>query len=161
MDQMQKPRQNCGLNTFYGYGLRIATEDEYTVIGHGGSMVGISSDMSWSHEIGAAVIVLCNTMGVTVSAVGDAAGQMLWDKESAAEWTSEQLEDVCGHYVCDEGSEAHIELRGKQLFVSMGGAELEITPINRTTLRAHRAFGKMDIGVLRDGSQKTYAVSAG
>lgn len=46
------------------------------MVEHGGSLTGVSSNMSWSYDAGCGVIVLCNTSDVPVSAIADAAMRM-------------------------------------------------------------------------------------
>ncbi len=49
--------------------------DDLTVMEHGGSLPGVSSNLSWSYDAGVGVMVLC-TSGVPVSTIADAAMRM-------------------------------------------------------------------------------------
>ena len=70
------PRQDCGAFGYYGYGLSMKQLDDLKVVEHGGSLPGVSSNIAWSNEAEAAVIVLCNTSGVPVRLISDALMRM-------------------------------------------------------------------------------------
>ena len=64
--EMCKPRQAYGAFGNYGYGVSMKQLDDLKVIEHGGALPGVSSNIAWSYEAEAAVIVLCNTSNVPV-----------------------------------------------------------------------------------------------
>lgn len=110
--EMIKPRQHYRLGSYYGYGLSSKTMEDLLVIEHGGSLPGVSSHIAWSYELGAGVIVLCNTAGVPVSTISDSALRLLSgrnplpDREAhiPRNWEQAMVEAACGTYRSGEGT---------------------------------------------------------
>jgi CubicO group peptidase (beta-lactamase class C family) len=168
--EMQKPRIGCGLNEAYGYGLRTEAFGEQALIGHGGSLTGVSTNMCWSHETGLGVMVMCNTSGVSVATVAKAA--MLLgagatpvldlDKFGEVQWSQESLELVCGEYKTSEGAHVVISMVDGSLRVRMGEQDLALQPINRYMLRARQPLGNLLIKVYMDDQrQRVWAIGTG
>ena len=61
---MCRPRMEYRPESWYCFGLATKKIDDVTVVEHGGSLTGVSSNMSWSYDAGCGVIVLCNTSDV-------------------------------------------------------------------------------------------------
>ena len=61
--QMVIPQVNYRYGWKYGFGLAITRLESCRVIGHGGSLPGVSSSFLWSPELQRGVAVLCNTSG--------------------------------------------------------------------------------------------------
>ena len=142
IEEMCKPRQIYRHQSYYGYGLSIDQLDDMTVIGHGGSLPGVSSNISWSYEADAAVIVLCNTSGVPVSLIADGAmrmyhglspvrGRAAWQEEP---WSQETMEQAAGMYISGEGSQ--VELYQKEdgsLGMRLNEQEQNVIPVSPYT----------------------------
>ena len=73
---MCRPRIDYRPESHYCFGLSQKKLDDLTVMEHGGSLPGVSSNLSWSYDAGVGVMVLCNTSGVPVSTIADAAMRM-------------------------------------------------------------------------------------
>ena len=73
---MCRPRIDYRPDSHYCFGLAQKKMDDLTVMEHGGSLPGVSSNLSWSYDAGVGVMVLCNTSGVPVSTIADAAMRM-------------------------------------------------------------------------------------
>lgn len=109
--EMVKPRQQYSFQQQYGYALSIGRMGDWTMIGHGGSLTGVSSNFQWCPELGVGAIVLCNTSGVPAALVAEEAlrwfdGQQVpaprrqWQD---AGWTPEQIAQAAGTYLSSEG----------------------------------------------------------
>lgn len=109
--EMAKPRVPYRPLGYYGYGLSMKFMDDLNVIEHGGSLTGVSSNMSWSFDGEVGVMVLCNTSDVSVSIVADAAMKMYNGKDpinkrdtfQETPWTQEIIDQACGTYESLEG----------------------------------------------------------
>lgn len=167
--EMQRPRVGCGLNEYYGYGLYTKAMRAMTVSGHGGDQPGVAAHLEWSYESGIAVIVLCNTAQVTVSAIADMAMRLASGYSEKAsseglepvEWSDEMMESVCGSYESGEGTVVRIAKDGHGFRVSLDGAETAAFPINRHMLRVRRVIEDMLVSVYCDENGEVYALGGG
>lgn len=108
---MCRPAIEYRPESWYCMGLATKKLDDLTVVEHGGSQLGVSSNMSWSYDAGAGVIVLCNTSDVPVSAIADAAMRMYHgrnpiDMREVYEdnpWTEKTVKAAVGSYATNEG----------------------------------------------------------
>ncbi|MBQ1240386.1 MAG: serine hydrolase, partial [Lachnospiraceae bacterium] len=108
---MCKPSIEYRPESWYCMGLATKKLDDLTIVEHGGSQLGVSSNMSWSYEAGAGVIVLCNTSDVPVSAIADAAMRMYHGRNPVDmremyqdnPWTEKTVKAAIGSYSTDEG----------------------------------------------------------
>lgn len=99
----------------YCYGLYSRLIDGMEVIGHGGSLPGVSSNIAFTYDNDCAVIVLCNTSGVPVSVISDALIRMYAGITPAVQrtirehpWSNELKNIVTGKYRSGEGTEFEI-----------------------------------------------------
>ena len=113
--QMVIPQVNYRFGWKYGFGLSVSRLEDARIIGHGGSLTGVSSYFLWSPELQRGVAVLCNTTGVPVGNIAMAAMRIMADlpmeepfdyKEKP--WSPRDIEAACGIYTCEEGSRAEI-----------------------------------------------------
>lgn len=108
---MCRPSIEYRPESWYCMGLSTKKLDDLTIIEHGGSQLGVSSNLSWSYEAGAAVIVLCNTSDVPVSAIADAAMRMyngrnpvdMREMYQENPWTEKTVKAAVGSYSTNEG----------------------------------------------------------
>lgn len=54
----------AGPGSVYGLGLRTEDAGDFSVVGHGGSLKGVSSQIAWVPELGVGVVVLSNLAGL-------------------------------------------------------------------------------------------------
>ncbi len=128
---MCRPRIEYRPESFYCYGLATKMLDDLTIVEHGGSLTGVSSNLSWSYGTGAGVVVLCNTSDVPVSVIADAAMRMyhgrnpIEDRSVYAEnpWTETTKKEACGHYVSKEDTEIEIQNENGGIAVLVDGQE--------------------------------------
>ena len=137
--EMCKPRQVYRPQSYYGYGLSIEQLDDLTIIEHGGALPGVSSNIAWSYEADAAVIVLCNTSGVPVSLISNAAMRVYNGKSPIVKrdtyqekpWEEETIKEAVGVYASGEGT--NIELFRKEngeIGMRLEGKEQVMIPVN-------------------------------
>ena len=110
--EMCRPKISYRAGSSYASGLSVKTLGGMTVYEHGGSLPGVSSNIAFSYDADAAVIVLCNTMDVPVSLIADAAMKAYMGVSPLIErpiyreevWSRELQEDAAGTYVSAEGT---------------------------------------------------------
>lgn len=108
---MCRPTIEYRPESWYCMGLSTKKLDDLTIVEHGGSQLGVSSNLSWSYEAGAAVIVLCNTSDVPVGVIADAAMRMYNGRNpldmrniyQENPWTDKTVEAAVGSYATNEG----------------------------------------------------------
>lgn len=136
--QMTRGYQNYLALENYGYGLAIKQLDNLRVIGHGGSLTGVSSHIAWSDEAGVGVVVLCNTSDVPVGLISDALlrvsnGNSPLDSRNAfkeTRWEAAVVEKALGHYESGEGTALRLFLEEDKLAVEVDGKKKLFVPIN-------------------------------
>lgn len=107
---MCRPAIEYRPESWYCMGLATKKLDDLTIVEHGGGQLGVSSNFSWSYEAGAAVIVLCNTSNVPVSAIADAAMRMYNGRNpmdtrkmyQENPWTEKTVKAAVGSYATNE-----------------------------------------------------------
>ncbi|MRG87283.1 serine hydrolase domain-containing protein [Salinibacillus xinjiangensis] len=117
--KMSKPYAKVGRNRYYGYGLKV-TPDYHgrTLIEHGGSQPGVSSNFGFIPEEELVVVVLSNVSNVAagdiwLEAVNTAIGLPLEErdeKEPEITLSIKQLERLVGTYSSEEGMRLEITL---------------------------------------------------
>ena len=168
--EMCRPRQDYGAFGYYGYGLSMKRLDDLKVVEHGGSLPGVSSNIAWSNEAEAAVIVLCNTSGVPVRLISDALMRMyngrnpmdkrdVWQETS---WDEETIREAAGVYVSGEGTRA--ELYRKEdgsLGARENGKEIPIIPVSPKTAIVRNKYSDLFIRLIQSESRGIYAIAYG
>ena len=107
------------------------------VMEHGGSLPGVSSNLSWSYDAGVGVMVLCNTSGVPVSTIADAAMRMYHGRNpiedrfvyQETEWDAEKRKAMCGTFRSDEDNNITIFEKDGNLAVKEGETLLRFVPV--------------------------------
>lgn len=116
--EMCRPAIEYRPESWYCMGLATKKLDDLTIVEHGGSQIGVSSNMSWSFDAGAGVVVLCNTSDVPVSAIADAAMRMFHgrtpiDNRSVYQenpWSEKTVKAAVGRYSSGEDADADVEI---------------------------------------------------
>lgn len=146
---MCRPRIEYRPESFYCYGLSVKMLDDLAVVEHGGSLTGVSSNLSWSYGAGAGVVVLCNTSDVPVSVIADAAMRMYHGRNPMEDrsrydenpWTEETRKEACGRYVSKEGTEIEIKNENGTVSVFVDGQEKPFVMVQEE-LGMIRGYGK-------------------
>lgn len=118
IQEMCKPRQLMKPRVYYGYGLESSLLGDMTVIEHGGSLPGVSSNFSFSTQAGVGIVILCNTMDVPVYAISEMAMRIccglpaedVWLFGHPRKWTEEEKQELIGEYVSGEGEQFALTL---------------------------------------------------
>ncbi|MCE5197019.1 MAG: beta-lactamase family protein [Negativicutes bacterium] len=168
--EMQKQRQTYSHHVGYGFALQTFALDDITVIGHGGSLTGVSTAILWSDDLAMGVIVLCNTSGVPVMNLAKA--MIKWcnqhnPKEPMTvfqhrEWSQAQKQAACGSFVSGEGSVLTISLNAEQqLQVLLEGEALTLDTVLPDLALAQTKLVKSEIRFLRRADESVWAVGNG
>lgn len=168
--EMCRPRQDYGAFGYYGYGLSMKQLDDLKVVEHGGSLPGVSSNIAWSNEAEAAVIVLCNTSGVPVRLISDALMRMyngrnpvdrrdVWQETS---WDEETILEAQGMYISGEGTKAELyRKKDGNLGARENGKEIPIIPVGPRTAIVRNQYSDLFIRLIQNESRGIYAIAYG
>ena len=168
--EMCRPRQDYGAFGYYGYGLSMKRLDDLKVVEHGGSLPGVSSNIAWSNEAEAAVIVLCNTSGVPVRLISDALMRMyngrnpvdrrdVWQETS---WDEETILEAQGMYISGEGTKAELyRKKDGSLGARENGKEIPIIPVGPKTAIVRNKYSDLFIRLIQNESRGIYAIAYG
>lgn len=149
---MTRPRMEYRPESFYCYGLATKRLDDITIVEHGGSLTGVSSNLSWSYDEGVGVIVLCNTSDVPVSVIADAAMRMyrgrmpLEDRDTYREspWSDRKKAAVCGTYGSGEGDELELYQKDGRMAARIGNREVPFLTVHQ------------NLGLIRNRNKDAY-----
>ena len=134
---MCRPRIDYRPDSHYCFGLAQKKLDDLTIMEHGGSLTGVSSNLSWSYDAGVGVMVLCNTSGVPVNVIADAAMRMYHGKNpmedrsiyQETEWDQEKRKAMCGIFRSGEGDEITIFEENGIMAAKEGEKLLRFVPV--------------------------------
>lgn len=135
---MLQPRITYLPGVSYASGLMVRNFGDIGVIGHGGSLPGVSSQILFSPESDIGVVVLCNTSGVPVSLIADAALRLYSGlpmlpertRPQAFSWDASFAADAAGTYRSCEGDSFELKLRADgSLFTEENGEEKDVIPV--------------------------------
>lgn len=168
--EMVKPRIPCNTFENYGYGLEIKQMGDMKVIEHGGSLPGVSSNIAFSYESEAAVIVLCNTLDVPVGAVSDAFMKAYngdcpvntrapW-RETV--WSTETVRAAAGRYVSGEGTVVELyEKADGRIGARTDGEEKHIIPTGPKTAIVRNRYTDTFVKLIETEARGLYAIQYG
>jgi len=157
---MCRPSIEYRPESWYCMGLATKKLDDLTIVEHGGSQLGVSSNMSWSYEAGAGVIVLCNTSDVPVSAIADAAMRMyngrnpvdMREMYQDNPWTEKTVRSAVGSYATDEGQ---VQNSVVEIFVEDGKVGLRADGKVQPFIMVNENLGLVR-GFVKDGYVKLF-----
>ena len=137
--EMMKPRIAYNHNLYYCYGFQLSEIDNRRFIGHSGSLPGVSSNLSFCPEEQLGIIILCNTMDVSVNLLSRALFNLIIGKNEMIEnpklqkiiWNKDIIEDIQGEYITREDEEDNfkIQMKDNLLYYINNGKEKEIIPV--------------------------------
>jgi CubicO group peptidase (beta-lactamase class C family) len=157
--EMEKPRQFYCPGGWYGYGLCLKTLEGMQIYEHGGSLPGVSSNISWSYDAQAGIMVLCNTMDVSTGVIADAAMKMYIGKDPSIEnkeyqaikWSPESIDAVCGDYVMGEGEQFSLyKKEDGGIGMTQNGSEKEIIPVSPYMIRIKGRYVDGFVQIMHD-----------
>ena len=155
---MCKPSIEYRPESWYCMGLSTKKLDDLTIVEHGGSQIGVSSNLSWSYEADAGVVVLCNTSDVPVSTIADAAMRMYHgrnplDNRNMYEdnpWSEKTVKAAVGRYISGEDDDADVEI-----YVENGEVHVRADKKEQPFIMVNECTG-MIRGFLKDAYIKLY-----
>lgn len=166
---MCRPRMEYRPESWYCFGLATKKLDDVTVVEHGGSLPGVSSNLSWSYDAGCGVIVLCNTSDVPVSVIADAAMRMYHGRNpidnrdcyQEEAWTEETKRAAIGHYVSIEDSAVDIFETEEGMKIRVDGNEKNLIMVQEN-LGIVRGYVKdAYLTLFKDEDEKVFAIGFG
>ncbi len=139
------PMYQSGRKTCYHFGLQVTpdyADTGFTLVEHGGSQPGVSSNFGFVPEKGITVAVLTNVTGVPAGAIWLAAVNVALglpiDTKRSVEVdrgaSPSELERFTGLYRCDEGGQAELFMDGDRLIVRREGLEFEAKASDERTV---------------------------
>ncbi len=166
---MCRPRIGYRPESHYCFGLSEKKLDDLTVIEHGGSLPGVSSNLSWSYDAGVGVIVLCNTSGVPVSTIADAAmrmyhGRNLIDDRSYYQetfWDEKKRQQFCGIFQSGEGNKIEIFEKDGMIAAKEGEKQLNFVPVQEFLGIVRNPDKDAYVKFFEDDNEKIFAVGYG
>lgn len=170
VQEMCKPRQVMKPGVYYGYGLETKQLGDMTVIEHGGSLPGVSSNFSFCPQAGLGVVVLCNTMDVPVYAIADAAmraccGSPVREERgdhAAYAWTEEEKSELAGEYVSGEGDRFSLDIdENGEISMTANGKAQDLTPIYPWQGMIRRKYADVYMTAIRDEAGHVFAAHYG
>ena len=168
--EMCKPRQAYGAFGNYGYGVSMKQLDDLKVIEHGGALPGVSSNIAWSYEAEAAVIVLCNTSNVPVSLISNAMmkaynGKNPIEKRDVWQitpWSEETIAAASGVYSSGEGTTAELYRKADgTIGAREEGVEKNIIPVSPYTAIIRNKYSDLFIRLIFNEERGIYAMAYG
>lgn len=108
----------------YGYGLQIRNNSGVKIVGHGGSIKGVSAHMATTKEYSVAVLINLaevDAEGIAMTALHHVLGIHDPEESITAEYdvTADQLAKYVGHYESDEGQMLEVSIKEDQLQVGV------------------------------------------
>ncbi|MBR3563426.1 MAG: beta-lactamase family protein [Clostridia bacterium] len=153
IDEMLLPRVLTSPGTQYCYGLEHYTSEDHEIYTHSGSLPGVSSCISFSYDQGMGLIMLCNTMGVPVSALSK---EFMTKLSGELEFSYDDR--FTGIYGSGEDDDLEV-LFNEEPFMRKGNDIKKMRPSGRLSLRSHD--GSVLLKFLEDCSGRVYAVRCG
>lgn len=172
LNEMIKPRQQYAFQQQYGYALSIGRMGDWTMIGHGGSLTGVSTNFQWCPELGIGVVVLCNTSGVPVALIAKEALRWFDGQQVPAprrqwqdgDWTPAQVAQAVGVYRSSEGdSDNSVQLyeQDGKIALKRAGKPQPCVAAAQDLLIVPGPFSDGDIQLLRDPQRGVWALRTG
>ncbi|GLC80025.1 serine hydrolase domain-containing protein [Lacrimispora brassicae] len=168
--EMCKPRQYYRPGGWYCYGLCRKSMEELDILEHGGSLPGVSSNMSWSYDNEVGVIVLCNTMDVSAGVIADGAMRMYQGKDPVAPkaeyrehpWSEAFIRSVSGDYVTGEGDRFTLTMSEEgTLAMNLNGKKKEVCTVNPYTAIIKGRYSDGFVQILHDEKRGIWGARCG
>ena len=167
--EMFKPRQFYRFQQYYGFGLSTKFMDDITLIGHGGSLTGVSCMFQWSPQLECGFIVLCNTSDFPAGTIADAAAKLANGKKIISQrelfkdtpWGAETIKSACGFYKSGEGALYEITYENNTLGLKLNNESLDIRTVSSDMLLINKPFNKADLILCRNNNGDVWGIRTG
>ena len=169
VQEMEKPRQFMKPGIYYGYGLETKQVGDRAVYEHGGSLPGVSSNFSFCPQEEVGIVVLCNTMDVSVAAIADAALNAYCGLEVEEErqihaersWSAEELEELAGSYVSGEGDAFTLTVENGTLSMKVNGNPTALQAVYPWQGMVRKTYSDIYLTAIRDEEGHVFAARYG
>ena len=169
IQEMGKPRQFMKPGIYYGYGLETKQLEDRAVYEHGGSLPGVSSNFSFCPQEEVGIVVLCNTMDVSVAAIADAAlraycgldVQEVRQNHNIRSWSKEELEELAGRYVSGEGDAFELTAENGTLSMKVNGNPTDLQAVYPWQGMVRKKYSDIYLTAIRDEEGHVYAAHYG
>ncbi|WP_432628341.1 serine hydrolase domain-containing protein [Brotaphodocola sp.] len=169
VQEMEKPRQFMKPGVYYGYGLETKQVEDRAVYEHGGSLPGVSSNFSFCPQEEVGIVVLCNTMDVSVVAIADAAlraycGLEVSEKRQEhgkREWSEEERKELAGTYVSGEGDAFELKDENGSLTMSVNGKAVDLQAVYPYQGMVRKKYSDIYLTAIRDEEGHVFAARYG
>lgn len=169
VQEMEKPRQFMKPGVYYGYGLETKQVEDRAVYEHGGSLPGVSSNFSFCPQEEVGIVVLCNTMDVSVAAIADAAlraycGLEVSEKcqeHGKREWSGEERKELAGTYVSGEGDAFELKDENGSLTMSVNGKAVDLQAVYPYQGMVRKKYSDIYLTAIRDEEGHVFAARYG
>lgn len=136
VEQMMTPQATAPNDHQYGYGLQVHDRFGLRLVGHGGGIKGVSSNMLISKEHGVTVAVLTNIADVAAEDLAMTAMRHVLEVEEVVEGhhydiSTEVLEQYSGTYESMEGHAFCVTVDGKKLRLDVDHQSTVIDPVEK------------------------------
>ena len=143
--------------------------EDRTIVEHGGSLPGVSSNFSFCPQENVGVVVLCNTMDVSVAAIADAAMRVYFGldaeeprpEHAARNWTEEEVAELAGEYVSGEGDAFSLKAENGSLSMTMNGKPAELQSVYTWQGMVRKKYADIYLTAIRDEGGHVYAAHYG
>ncbi|MDD6283004.1 MAG: serine hydrolase [Oribacterium sp.] len=167
--EMYKPRQYEKPGVWYGFGLETKMLRDMQIHQHGGSLPGVSSNIAFSEEAGIAVIVLCNTMDVPVSAISDlifktVAGLPTEDQRpehAVYDWDEDFKRRIVGTYASGEGDTIKLSLESGRIAMTVNDKPTDMIPVYPREGLVRKTYSDMYLQFIETKERGVYAARYG
>lgn len=171
LKKMLQGTQEFSRHRKYAYGLMV--QQDYagvTLVEHGGSLKGVSSNMGFVPEKGIAAIVLCNLTGVPAAKVWLALINLALDlpiEQARVEykdyiWPDDMAGRIVGEYKSGEGVVAAIQQeQNGSLTVKVPTGTYPLQPTGPDSAIWRYKLNEMELRFLFDDSGKAWAIGSG
>ena len=167
--EMEKPRVLMKPGVYYGYGLESKMLDDMTIIEHSGSLPGVSSNFAFSPDAQLGVVVLCNTMDVSVGAVSDAVFNAMLGRpvlstrieHGKREWSKAEMEELEGEYISGEGDSFILRAEGNTLSMTLNGKPIDLDAIYPWKGLVRKKYSDVYLTAVRDEKGHVFAAQYG
>lgn len=169
VQEMEKPRQFMKPGVYYGYGLETKQVGDRAVYEHGGSLPGVSSNFSFCPQEEVGIVVLCNTMDVSVAAIADAALRAYCGLEvsearqehASREWSQEECRELAGSYVSGEGDAFELKEENGTLEMFMNGKPVALQAVYPYQGMVRKKYSDIYLTAIRDEEGHVFAARYG
>lgn len=165
VQEMEKPRQFMKPGVYYGYGLETKQVGDRAVYEHGGSLPGVSSNFSFCPQEEVGIVVLCNTMDVSVAAIADGALRAYCgldvseerQEHGKREWSEEERKELAGTYVSGEGDAFELKDENGSLTMLVNGKAVELQAVYPYQGMVRKKYSDIYLTAIRDEKGHVFA----